>query len=259
MTDDDQNPSPQSPGREWEVIEEVEQPAVENPVPLEDNNPNIEASEVPMSHTQDYAQQHLDHFEDNNDSYYQYPRPKRQIPYLLIGGILLGVVGIVMIAKLTVFKGQSSQPPAADILIESTSGSPTPEPIVSPTPTPDSVDKAKVKIQVLNGSGIVGAAGKLAQILKDDEWEKVDTSNAQSYDATGVRIQVKDGQSALADALEKVLADDYEDITTRETLDEDSDYNAVITLGKQPKDKESGNVQGASDSADLKQPSDKKE
>ncbi len=240
---------------------------LENTSPFRDNSPDSPESQPTMSHSQDYAQQHLEHFDDsqeassvgNSDQYYHYSRPPRKIPYLLIGGVLLGIIGLGLIAKLVFFGNKTTTETPTDVLIQSTSGSPVPSPTVSPSPPTEAIDKASIKIQVLNGSGITGAAGKLAKALEEAGYKKSSTGNAQSYDAAGVRIQVKDGKSSLGDAIEAALKDDYKEITIRETLDEDSEYDAVVTLGKQPGDAgKSADVQGASDSADLKSASDKK-
>lgn len=265
QSDDPQEPADQTAPddhKAWEVVEEVEEVAdkeLENLDSFGDNSPQLSEEPVTMSHSHDYVQQNLDQLETPPSSageYYHPPKSPRKIPYLLIGGIALGLIGLILAVKLIFFKSATeTKPGAADILIESTSGSPSPSP--TPTSTPAvQTDKADLKIQVLNGSGVVGAAGKLAQVLKNADYTNVDTGNASSYTAEGVKIQVKDSQDSLGDDLEKALKDDYEDITVKDNLDDDSDYDVVITLGKQPQEEK---VQGASDSADLKQPSDKKD
>lgn len=280
----------------WEVVEEVPSQAptpapdtlstepneLENLDNFEDNSATaMEEEPVPMSQAHDYAQQHLEQFEEpqahsapaqREDQYFQYPNsPRRRIPYLLIAGILLGLIGIAVIAKVVLFKGSSSEstPSAADILIES-SPTPTPSPAASPQIAATDVDKTSLKMQILNGSGVTGAAGKVAEVLKKAGYKNIDTANAATYDAQGIKIQVKDGKTSLGELIKKDLADDYEDITVKDTLDEDSKYDVIITRGKQgtdpsptptpsPSPTPSGNVEGAHTSTELKQTSDKKQ
>ncbi|KXK08552.1 MAG: hypothetical protein UZ21_OP11001000542 [Microgenomates bacterium OLB22] len=88
---------------------------------------------------------------------------------------------------------------------------PTPEPTTvpaaSPTPTP-AIDRAKLKVKVLNGEGTPGKAGKVATYLKERGYSDIVTANADSFDfkQTVVRIQ-KDKKESLSGLVVADLAD----------------------------------------------------
>ncbi len=197
--------------------------------------------------------------------YFQFPHQPTsnfKLPWPIIA-IVLGIIVIVgIIIKIITTKSSSPLPKANEILIEGSSAQTSPTP--SPEATETEINCEETKLQVLNGSGVTGAAGKLAKILDTAGFTDIKIGNADNFDVKGVKIQVKDGEAELGKLIEEDLADDYEDIVVKETLDEDSDFDAVITLGKQasdasptPSPSSSGSVQGASTSADLKQSSDK--
>ena len=109
-----------------------------------------------------------------------------------------------------------------------------------------------LNVQVLNGSGIVGGAGKLAAVLESAGFEDIDTDNADNYDYSGVVIQVKENEDQISELIESDLENDFADIEIEDTLDEDSEFDAVVILGSQPGDEE---VLGAQD--EVNQPTDK--
>jgi hypothetical protein len=84
--------------------------------------------------------------------------------------LALGVVGFVVYKSNAMSKAQITDTPI-----------PTPEVSVvetpEATPTPAITDKSVVKIQVLNGSGIVGQAGQVATALEKDDFKTPDTGN----------------------------------------------------------------------------------
>ena len=108
---------------------------------------------------------------------------------------------------------------------------PTPEP--TPTPTPEPViERSELNIQVLNGSGVPGRAGKVQTLLEDADYGNVDAANAKTFDFETTEISVKNGQEALIKILIGDLESDYEIGETDTKLDEDSEYDAVVTIGK---------------------------
>ena len=181
-------------------------------------------------------------------------RGKRKFPLWAIGGAIGLVVVAVIIWRVAAGRSDESQeePQVTDILLESTSPDSQPQEEEEEKPAKD-LDREDFKVQVLNGSGIGGVAGKLAAILEGAGFEDVDTDNADAYDYNGVVVQVKDGQDDLGDLIEKDLEDDYEDVRVRDNLDDDSDFDAVLILGSQPDDEEAEDeeVLGASDEVDA--------
>lgn len=67
----------------------------------------------------------------------------------------------------------------------------TQKPIPSVTPTPKKVDTSLYKIKVLNGSGIIGEAGRIKGLLEKEKFTVSDVGNAQGYDYEDTIIQVK--------------------------------------------------------------------
>jgi len=63
----------------------------------------------------------------------------------------------------------------------------TPSAALSPTSSPTAMS-----VSVLNGSGTVGAAGKVADALKNAGFTSVTTGNANAYNYTGLTVYVKD-------------------------------------------------------------------
>lgn len=84
---------------------------------------------------------------------------------------------------------------------------PTTAPTASPIPTPV-IDKAKLKVKVLNGEGTPGKAGEVATYLKARGYSDIVTANADSFDfkETVVRIQ-KDKKESLSGLVLADLAD----------------------------------------------------
>ncbi len=197
--------------------------------------------------------------------YFQFPHQptsRFKLPWPIIAIVLGAIIIVGLIIKIITTKSSPALPKANEILIEGSSAQASPSP--SPQASDTEINRDEMKLQVLNGSGVTGAAGKLAKILDTAGFTDIKTGNADNFDVKGVKIQVKDGETEVGKMIEEDLTDDYEDIVIKETLDEDSDFDAVITLGKQtsdaspsPSPSSSGSVQGASASADLKQSSDK--
>lgn len=116
----------------------------------------------------------------------------------------------------------------------------TPEPTDSedePTPTAaedsddEDLDKADASVQILNGSGISGAASSMSAILKSAGWSDISTGNADSFEFEDVSISVTSEASGLLSMLEEDLSDDYTIGDTDTDLSSDT-YDAVITIGK---------------------------
>lgn len=106
---------------------------------------------------------------------------------------------------------------------------PTPKPSNTPTPTP-AFKKEEVKIKVLNGSGTVGKATDVKDLLKAAGYQEILTGNADDFDVTQTTIAVKSSMSEAGDAVAKDLADSVSDpkITS---LDDSEASDIIITIG----------------------------
>ncbi|MCX6791945.1 MAG: LytR C-terminal domain-containing protein [Candidatus Gottesmanbacteria bacterium] len=85
---------------------------------------------------------------------------------------------------------------------------PTPTPTASPTPTPTpapaTIDKTSFEIQVLNGGGTPGAAGKMKTFLEDKGYTVASTGNTAEYTYTTTEIH---GKTTMKDAIANLQAD----------------------------------------------------
>jgi len=112
---------------------------------------------------------------------------------------------------------------------------PTPTPAVEvATPTPTVVeeeDLTEYTIEILNGSGKAGEAGKASTLLEDAGFEDIDTGNADSYDYTDTEVQVgKDVPATVYASLEKALSKSYSVVKSKDAPT-DSEYDIVVIVG----------------------------
>lgn len=144
------------------------------------------------------------------------------IPTTLLVGALAG--GII-----TYFSGVSN----IDTGDESTPvATVSPDENEAPTPEPESsLKREDLKIQVLNGSGVSGAAGKGQSLLQDLGYVEVAVGNASSSDFTTTEISIKEEKSEYLDMLVEDLSDGYSVDEDTATLSETSTYDVVVTLG----------------------------
>ncbi len=92
------------------------------------------------------------------------------------------------------------------------------------------LDKAKVKVSILNGSGTLGLAGVYAKKLGEAGFSSVTTGNAKAFDYKDAEISYKDGQKEAADLILAIMRKDYPKAVSKvaETLDAD----IVVIVGK---------------------------
>ncbi|KKR84041.1 MAG: hypothetical protein UU32_C0051G0002 [Candidatus Woesebacteria bacterium GW2011_GWB1_41_10] len=103
----------------------------------------------------------------------------------------------------------------------------TPEPTTAPV---TEVKREDLKVQVLNGSGVSGAAAQAKTLLEGLGYLDVETGNADG-DFAETEIEIKADKAAVEVLVKKDLEDEYSLSDTVGELDESSDYDVVITLG----------------------------
>lgn len=104
----------------------------------------------------------------------------------------------------------------------------------TPTSTPPIeekiiLDKSKVRIQILNGSGTLGLAGVYAKKIIADGFSSVNTGNAKSFDQKDVLIRYVENMKEAADIISKILQEDYKNIILEKV--ESKDIDVEVTLG----------------------------
>jgi len=107
----------------------------------------------------------------------------------------------------------------------------TPAEEVSPSPKPK-VSRADLKIKILNGTGVPGAAGKAAELLEKLGWQGIKTGNADNFDYQKTVIQIKESKKEYFDLLKEDLSSKYTVEEELKTLSEDDKFDAVVIVGK---------------------------
>jgi len=146
---------------------------------------------------------------------------------LVIFSLIFGASGWALYFK-TKFYDPSLTPPEAQ---EET----TPEvtgPTQAPTPTPPA--KSDIKIEVLNGSGVAGAAGKVKTYLEEKGYTVTNTGNADKSSYTTTQLIVAPGFTDTAELLISDLSAEYDTASISGELEaEDAEtLSARIILGK---------------------------
>ncbi|MDP3941971.1 MAG: LytR C-terminal domain-containing protein [bacterium] len=112
----------------------------------------------------------------------------------------------------------------------STSPSPSPSEEPSPSPTEVVVDPAGFSVQVLNGTGVPGAAGNAEDVLSTAGFSKTSTGNASEYGFTDTEVAMKgDVPDALFSKIKTTLSG-Y-NVVQVTSLPSDGQYDVVITVG----------------------------
>jgi hypothetical protein len=140
------------------------------------------------------------------------------IPGIFLLGAILG--GIVFYQK-GINKGQGET-------------SPTPNPVVSVTPTASpsaSINLTKYTVDIFNGSGISGEAGRVKSLLTGAGFKIGTTANAATYGYTKTIVKIKstidsDFVSALSTALSKTYI-----VDTAQTLATSSADDVQVIVG----------------------------
>lgn len=132
----------------------------------------------------------------------------------------------------TDFPTSTPEPTSAESPTPSPTNTPTPKPTVNPVDKSTGLDRSKLSVTVQNGSGVVGAAGKAADILKNLGYDVSSTGNADNYDYVAVVIQVKSIDSDFLALLKKDLSGSYTIGSTSANLSSSFSSDALVIIGK---------------------------
>ena len=100
-----------------------------------------------------------------------------------------------------------------------------------PTPAPKP-DREMLKIQILNGRGIPGAANEAKKVLEDLGYRDIATGNASSYDFKNTEVATTKDKADYLELLIKDLSDTYQATSSAQQLKDESDFDAVIVVGE---------------------------
>lgn len=100
------------------------------------------------------------------------------------------------------------------------------------TPKPEEVDYSEITVSILNGSGVAGEAGNVANLIEDLGASKPNTGNADSYDYTTTTVSQKESvPSKLFENIKENLSEEYIVEKSDTPLEEDSSYDIIIIVG----------------------------
>lgn len=116
--------------------------------------------------------------------------------------------------------------PTASVAIAAATATPVPTGIQA------ELNRADMKIQVLNGSGVKGTAATAKVYLESMGYRGIDTDNAPDGDYPKTQIEVKSGQELLFATLKADLAAKYVVETVMGTLSASSEWDGVVIVGK---------------------------
>ncbi|OGG14403.1 hypothetical protein A2875_01230 [Candidatus Gottesmanbacteria bacterium RIFCSPHIGHO2_01_FULL_46_14] len=112
---------------------------------------------------------------------------------------------------------------------------PTPTPTLAPTPTPTPVapNRADITVEVLNGSGVAGAASKLREFLEGKGYTVGHAGNATTSDYKKTEIHVKKDKEQYLSLLKNDIAEGYTVSSAAADLSDNSSYGAQVIVGKE--------------------------
>lgn len=97
--------------------------------------------------------------------------------------------------------------------------------------SPTTIDKAAIKMRVLNGSGKTGMAEQVSNQLKLDDFAPTNVGNAQKFTYQETYIYYKTGKSAEAELVKSSLS--KRTCVTEESNEITGTYDIVVVVGKQ--------------------------
>ncbi len=140
------------------------------------------------------------------------------------------------------FKGSSSSPTPTPTIKQA-----TPTPTEALTATPSSALTATPKatpthgvvssahdldIQILNGSGAVGAASGVKDFLAGKGYKHLETGNADNFNYQNVTVRIKNSESKFLDDINTDLKEKYTLASGSGTLSADALFDVSIIVGK---------------------------
>lgn len=180
------------------------------------------------------------------------PKGSKRFLMLIIAVLVLGAV-IFAASRFLGSKGEDSQkanvtPTPTEVIILTDTPSPTPAevsptPKSSPTATPKptlnpvdpvtGLDRSDLSVEVRNGGGVAGVAGKAADFLKNLGYKVTAIGNAETFDYEKTTIEVKSAKSSFLNLLKKDLAADYTIGSTSADLSATTSADALVIVGKE--------------------------
>lgn len=164
----------------------------------------------------------------------QPPKKSNAAKTLLVIGILVlvAILGFVIFKSATGKSSETSAEPTPfdNLTTPSQNQTASIAPSSTPVATPSAADKAKVQIQVQNGTGIAGEAAFLQTQLKNLGYTDVKVGNADSQNATSTQVVfAKTLDASVVAEITKQLNSLYATVST--STSSSATFDVVITTG----------------------------
>jgi len=90
-----------------------------------------------------------------------------------------------------------------------------------------------IKVRIRDVAGVAGKADEVAAVLKEAGYEFVEVQKDTESEADGMQVITKPDDEKIRSGLEAALATKYELASPSAQLTDDSDFDAVVVLGKE--------------------------
>ncbi len=148
-------------------------------------------------------------------------------------GLGLAIISITLVAVLLFFfKTKPKEKPINPITTTSQTATSSATNEVTGSAQEQPLEKADLKIKILNGRGVAGTAADAKEFLTNLGWQVTEVDNASSFDFEKTQIQIKESKLKFLNLLTKDLENDYT-IIEGEKLSETESFDALITIGKE--------------------------
>lgn len=149
---------------------------------------------------------------------------------MLIG--LGAITGGILVYRKAINKQKTAAITPTPTLLPSSESTIVLTPTLETSPSPK-LKKADLKIEILNGTGMPGMAGKAAQFLENLGYKSIKTGNADNFDYQQTVIQIKDAKKDYAEILVGDLAGKYSVDKEVKSLSDTSTFDAIVIVGKE--------------------------
>jgi len=109
---------------------------------------------------------------------------------------------------------------------------PTPKPTTNPVDKTTGLDRSQLTVEIQNGSGTAGVAGKASDFLKNLGYQVAKTGNADNFDYKGVTISIKSDFAKYLPLLKSDVSANYTIQTATSDLSASSSADALVIIGK---------------------------
>ncbi len=131
------------------------------------------------------------------------------------------------------FPTDTPQPSVSVSPTEGATPSPTAKASANSVDSKTGLDRASVSVEVLNGSGAVGAASKASDTLKALGYNVTSSGNADNFDFAQTEIHVKSTKSKFLSLVKSDLSNSYTIGIAAADLDSSASADIQVIVGKE--------------------------